>query len=544
MATEITADTPLTFELIQAADGHQMSLWMKTRRAEVDAILQAKSEEIANRVMDQNSRLSAAEEARAQRQVELTEQQEKARIDREVEMERRRKLTPEERLAEDRAARELAAEEERLATEERIAEEKDKAYLSTLRPTEREAEIKRREDEAIAKQKAEEDALAAEQQKREEEAAAQLVADETAKEAVEKDRLEKESAEKVAIEKAAELEKQQLAEKQRIAAEEAARPKQKIVVNYQATDDDGNPIGRPTHLEADTWEEMSKKQQEAHVNAVRYAERMKKQAARKPIPAKPEPVIAILTDEEREAVQKEAEAGEGTKAEIAKLKLAQDDANKERAEARRQAEWNRQNNESITFVRAHKNDFYPCQANADILAEYIKSEKLEWNATNLEIAFTALSTKLAQRPEEETTQVPSNSAPVEQPINPQPPVIPVTVPVASEIPPTPPAANPPAESVSVVAPTPTQEVAQTAPIPSETPAPPAVNPPAPVKRPASGIEPGSLHGGRRVTVTPESAQKSVSEIKREIARMPVDVYKKRLRDPKFREILKSAGISV
>ena len=51
--------------------------------------------------------------------------------------------------------------------------------------------------------------------------------------------------------------------------------KKKIVVDYQATDEDGRPIGRPTHIEGWTWEEVSKKQQDAHVNAVRYAERVK-----------------------------------------------------------------------------------------------------------------------------------------------------------------------------------------------------------------------------------------------------------------------------
>jgi len=37
------------------------------------------------------------------------------------------------------------------------------------------------------------------------------------------------------------------AEIERKAAEEAAKPKQKIVVNYQATDEEGNPIGRLNH---------------------------------------------------------------------------------------------------------------------------------------------------------------------------------------------------------------------------------------------------------------------------------------------------------
>ena len=117
MANEITAETPLTFEMIQAADGKTMVQWMKTRRAEVDAVLQAKSAEIAAQVVDQNTRLSAEEEARAQRQQEIQQAQEKAQADRAVEIERRRKLTPEERVTEDQEAAAAHAEEERAANE-------------------------------------------------------------------------------------------------------------------------------------------------------------------------------------------------------------------------------------------------------------------------------------------------------------------------------------------------------------------------------------------------------------------------------------------
>ena len=74
----------------------------------------------------------------------------------------------------------------------------------------------------------------------------------------------------------AELEKVRLAEEAK-AAEKAAEPPKKIVVEYQATDENGQPIGRPTHLEAYSWEEMSRKQQEAHVQATRAFHRLKAQ---------------------------------------------------------------------------------------------------------------------------------------------------------------------------------------------------------------------------------------------------------------------------
>ena len=537
MANEITAETPLTFEMIQAADGKTMVQWMKTRRAEVDAVLQAKSAEIAAQVVDQNTRLSAEEEARAQRQQEIQQAQEKAQADRAVEIERRRKLTPEERVTEDQEAAAAHAEEERAANEERIAEEKDRAYLSTLPKGEYEAEIKRREDEAAAKQKTEDDAVAAEaaEQQRLVDEAAQQDADQKAA-------ADKAVAEKAAAD-AAEQEKQ-LAEKARI-AEEAAHPKTKIVKEYQVRDEEGNPIGRPTHLEADLWEEMSEKQQAAHENAVRYAERMKKRAALRPTPAVPQAPIPILSDEQRKAFEAEAQA-EGPKAEIAKSKLEVDDANKERLQARQINEQAKIERESILFINANK-DFYPCTGNARIMSEYLHAEGLEWNAGNLEIAYEKLASKLTSRPVEDVAPVvPANPAPVvptPQPAAAATPAAPAVVPAVENIPQTPPANNSPVVAASVVATEPSTKVEPVVPIPSEIPAPPAVNPPAPVKRPASGIEPGSLHGARRQQTAPtESTQQTVSEIKREVARMPLNVFKKNLRNPKFREKLKFAGI--
>ncbi len=537
MANEITAETPLTFEMIQAADGKTMVQWMKTRRAEVDAVLQAKSAEIAAQVVDQNTRLSAEEEARAQRQQEIQQAQEKAQADRAVEIERRRKLTPEERVTEDQEAAAAHAEEERAANEERIAEEKDRAYLSTLPKGEYEAEIKRREDEAAAKQKTEDDAVAAEAAEQQR----------LANEAAQQDADQKAAADKAVAEKAAadaaEQEKQ-LAEKARI-AEEAAHPKTKIVKEYQVRDEEGNPIGRPTHLEADSWEEMSEKQQAAHENAVRYAERMKKRAALRPTPAVPQAPIPILSDEQRKAFEAEAQA-EGPKAEIAKSKLEVDDANKERLQARQINEQAKIERESILFINANK-DFYPCTGNARIMSEYLHAEGLEWNAGNLEIAYEKLASKLTSRPVEDVAPVvPANPAPVvptPQPAAAATPAAPAVVPAVENIPQTPPANNSPVVAASVVATEPSTKVEPVVPIPSEIPAPPAVNPPAPVKRPASGIEPGSLHGARRQQTAPtESTQQTVSEIKREVARMPLNVFKKNLRNPKFREKLKFAGI--
>src|SRR5579859_2607683 len=58
----------------------------------------------------------------------------------------------------------------------------------------------------------------------------------------------------------------------------------KWFVDYQPMDETGKPIGRKTHLEADTPEELIEKQQQAHLEATRAYFRIKNA---KPEPAKP-----------------------------------------------------------------------------------------------------------------------------------------------------------------------------------------------------------------------------------------------------------------
>ena len=88
---------------------------------------------------------------------------------------------------------------------------------------------------------------------------------------------------------------EQLAAAKAAADAEAAKPK-KIVLDYQIKDEDGNPIGRPTHLEATNDEEMRLKMIEAHTQATRAFHRLKKQKltfAKEPEAPKPD-----MTDKE------------------------------------------------------------------------------------------------------------------------------------------------------------------------------------------------------------------------------------------------------
>jgi hypothetical protein len=223
-------------------------------------------------------------------------------------------------------------------------------------------------------------------------------------------------------------------------------------------------------------------------------------------------------------------------------------ANQQAAEA---VEYKRQHTESQLFCEAHKADFYPCQANADALSRRMLERGLYWDKNNLEIVFAEIESKLAPRP-------------VEAPPAPDPAVVAAEAKARADaeaqaaaakeaadakaladaeaerkrIEQEKVAANPAPAPASVVAPA-AAPAAAVAPTPVENSA-AANNPPASaVKPPAGGIEPGTLHGGRPPVGT---ATKPTGLTKQEIARMPLDEFKKRLRDPIFRKRLNELGI--
>lgn len=301
------------------------------------------------------------------------------------------------------------------------------------------------------------------------------------------------------------------AEQTRKEAEEAAKKAvvkpQKIVVEYQAKDLDGNPIGRPTHLEADTWEEMSKKQQDAHVNAVRAYERLKGQKVTFKKEVAPAP---RLTDEELETaleeVRKEKDPQKAAAA-IRKITGA-DEVELERQKLVIEREENRQRAVSLEFMTAHRNDFNPCNANSQVIADFILANELEWTRENLEVAFANTESQLA----------------------------PVIVPAVPVIAPTPPA-NPEvvAPVATVQAPVVETPVAPVVPAPTAVAPAPVVapvqaaadNPPAARRVPSSGVVPGST-AGRTGVPAPAGLTKQ------DIAKMTREQFKIAIRDPKKR----------
>jgi hypothetical protein len=484
----------------------------------IDEAIRRHNEGVSSSVEETNKTIAEAQSARVAQDIEDAEKAQADRLVLQAEVTRQVNLTPDQRVAEYAAEKLKKLEEEREEGRARVAREREAARWNALRPEQQQAELDA-EAAAIkaAEEKAETDRIAVEQA-------------DTAKSVA-----EKEEADKVAAEKA-EADKKALEEQIRLAAEAAkAAPagKKKFVIDFQAKDDAGNPIGRRTHLEAESQEELNSKWEKSYTEAVKYAERMKKRAEATPTPAPVEKVIPVLTDVQRAELEKEAvESKDTTKADLAKVKLNLDDANKDRKVAQERTEYERQQKESGSFIAAHP-EFFPCEANAKVLADQMKGKY--WTADNLEIAYAEVESKLASRPETNTSTEPTDAEVAEAVAAAQAEEARVQAIQAAEE-----QARKDAEIAKKLE---QEQVAQSAaaaasvvvttPVVTPTPAgTPLTAPNALVterKLPVGGIEPGALHGARPTT----SGSKTPTLTKQDIARMPREEYGKRMKDPNF-----------
>jgi len=220
-----------------------------------------------------------------------------------------------------------------------------------------------------------------------------------------------------------------VAEEQRVAAEarvteearvaaEAAKNR-KVVVEYQIKDEDGNPIGRPTHLEAATQEELIEKMKEAHTQATRAFHRLKKQKVQSlhevntqaVVPAAP----ATMSDGDLLAAIKDLKSDDPKVALEAHRKLNKVEFDRVQAEADAKVaqanELRRQEKVTFDFLKAHRHDYNNCEANTKLLEAYFEENQLAWTTGNLEIAIHALENELAPVTAPVVAAAPANPVP-------------------------------------------------------------------------------------------------------------------------------------
>ncbi len=249
----------------------------------------------------------------------------------------------------------------------------------------------------------------------------------------------------------------------------------KLVQEYQADDENGNPIGRPTHLEARSWVELVLKQRQAHTQATRAFHRLKDQKTTfKPKAVNPIPVpnVPLLTEAERIQAALDLNSDDENVVIKADRKLRADQILKDQRDEAIRNEEKRQREVSLDFLQRHKEDYFDCEANKRMLIDYIREHDLVWTTDNLELAFAASEPQL----------VPIKAAVVEE--TEPTPVNPVVVPQAVE----------PAAPVPVINPVPAAvAVVQAQPAEPNTPATPrrGVN---------AGLQPGQTSGRTPITV--------------------------------------------
>lgn len=277
----------------------------------------------------------------------------------------------------------------------------------------------------------------------------------------------------------------------------------KLIQDYQATDDHGAPIGRPTHLEARSWPELSIKQREAHTQAVRWGHRLKLQKItyKETQPQNPQ----ILSDQDLLTAMKDLKSDDPQK-QLEAIRLVQK-AEKDKLEAQT-AELARQAAVSRRFIERHKEDFYNCEANINRVRDYfLENKDLAWTDDNLETCFLAIESTLAPVPQAQVA-----------PVVPANPV--ATAPVVAQA--------APVTAIPQAAPQAVQPV-----VPAPAQVPPANNPPAATPRP--GVN-GGLVPGESSAVRPGPAKpKKLSA--EEVKSWSPEQMKKNMRDPHIRPLI-------
>lgn len=280
----------------------------------------------------------------------------------------------------------------------------------------------------------------------------------------------------------------------------------KITKKYQAKDENGNPIGHPTHLEAKSWPELSVKQQAAHENGLRLAERIKKQKITRAknedqtgnpaAPLTPERVVELLrvlqessqTSEEYIEAAALMDSNRGIELQLRQAALEEREA-------------------ALKFALNHKDDFELNQANLGLINRWIRDNNLAFTEDNLEVAALALQDRLsAKQSLPVTATIPVNQTPGLAEV-PAVAVAPVTLPQA--------AAAAPSASAQAIKPVSTQR--------------PGV---------VGGIQPGSLTASRQVPTSQPTLTK------KDIARMgPAEMRRRKNTEPGFTELLERVANS-
>ena len=312
---------------------------------------------------------------------------------------------------------------------------------------------------------------------------------------------------------------------------------EKVIHEYQATDEDGRPIGRPTHFESTGLIEAIGKIQNAHVNAARYADRVKNNRFKQSASA--------LNSAEKSAAAQTALAESDRLAEEAaneKDPVKMKEAVKKSVAAQRDAEQadvaTREHGRIVaqSWMDDHKEDFLPCLASSNIMREHMVANGLTMTYDNLEKAFEAVKTQLPKVERQPATDATTSVVPAANPpaaTSATPAVAPVAIPPAAVV---------ATEEKPIVQPKAEETPTPTAEAPTTTPA-AAPNAQPAARKPGvnGGLQPGSMSAQRPVVQLATPAE-TRSKLMRDIGKMSSVEFRKKLRDDNYVKQLDAAGI--
>ena len=316
-----------------------------------------------------------------------------------------------------------------------------------------------------------------------------------------------------------------------------------VVIEYQVTDENNRPIGRPTRLWAPSLIELLSKERGAHESATRAFHRLKEQKLSFEKQREQERLLTV--DEMKAIATKALETKDASEAEKVVRNLISSEFAKKEEELKQKSDYQAGVAIGQQFLRNHIQDFYVCDANHKALGDYLKDHRLEFTLDNLEAAFLDLKDQgvLAEKPGKASASKPAEtlntSSTATGDTNVTAPATPTAVPNS------PAAAEPTPQSVSTPV---TQPVVAQAPVVNQpvngatvtTPA--TANQPHVARRPVvSGIQPGTLSAQRPGTPDPALARK---EFMKQIREMDPKVMQRKLKtDPQFVKQCEAYGMS-
>jgi hypothetical protein len=306
-------------------------------------------------------------------------------------------------------------------------------------------------------------------------------------------------------------------------------PKVKIVRDYQVEDEQGKPLGRRTHLEGWTVEEIYAKYEAAHTNAVRYAERLKKRVDTFEAASRTAKTAEEANQQANAAVVEAKETNDPEKFNEAvnKKSVAQRET-----DAARSAQQKYANVIIESWMDDHKEDYVPCEASAELLNQYMGQNSLQLSYENLERAFQATKDRqpVPQRQAAGASAGPVNNPPVPAATEVAAPAASITQPAAATVVQEP-VANPTAPpQAAAQAQTPTSAAAQNAPAARR----PGVN---------GGLQPGTTSAPRptKQSQTPQMTDRA--QLMKEIKTLSPGEFRTKVeKSAEFRQRLQAAGI--